>query len=174
MSETRSRLKGCLFNIFLVVLTWSFASVVTSLFADYTSTMSVSPDEEHRIVLIELTPRLPRLDRNFKIVLETLGEHGLGAIGSELLFHLPDSDTPVGTERFIWSKDSTYVLLVGKHFFVQPDLPISGGGQAFLLYHLPTRRSWHKKEQFLEGKPELTKEVLQGIEFEQPLGNMKP
>ena len=54
--------------------------------------------------------------------------------GRAILYHSPDEGTPYGTERLIWSRDGTKLLLVGRHFFVKDDLFLDNGDQLYFLY----------------------------------------
>ena len=50
------------------------------------------------------------------------------------LYRSHDEGRPEGTERLIWSKDGTKLLLVGRHFFVKEDLFLDNGDQLYFLY----------------------------------------
>ena len=58
----------------------------------------------------------------------------------ETIFRSPDEGRPIGSERFIWSVDGQYLLLVGRHFYVEGSVRLRTGEELYLLYHLPTRR----------------------------------
>ncbi len=161
-----SRLVRVFFAVVFISLGLAFVlGPLSTWFSDTTTTISLSPNEAYWIRLVERKPNLPiRIDRNFKIILETRANSQ-----EELIFDSPDEGTPIGTERFIWSKDSDYVLLVGKHFFTEPPhIRISDdGSEAYFLYHVPTRRKWYNTKQTHTLAPALTKELLRGIKFEQ-------
>ena len=143
-------------------------SRVSLWFTDSTTTQSLSPNDAYRISLVERKPHLPlKIDRNFAIILETLadGEY-------ENLFDAPDEGKPIGSERFVWSKDSDYVLLVGRHFIVDKDLPVGNGEQAYFLYHLPSKRSWRNARQAAGER--LTATQLEQIDFVPPLAAPSP
>jgi hypothetical protein len=159
----------------MLIVTTAIAAVLlaigaSSWFADSTTTQSLSPDEAYRICLVERTPNLPlKIDRNFKVILATLHKHGHQEITQETLFTSPDEGKPIGSERFIWSKDSEYVLLVGKHFVVATDLPVGAGEQAYFLYHVPSNRSWCNSNQAIGKHAKLTEGELCGIDFVPPV-----
>lgn len=140
---------------------------------DVLTTQSLSPDGRYSIHLIEIQPNHPlRLDRNFRLELVQVEASGEPVASSrDILFESPD-EGPAGTERFIWSKDGMYVLLVGREFFVDRELPTAGeeGEHAYLLYHVPTRRLWVNARQISPDQFEpLTEHVLREIEFAEPV-----
>jgi hypothetical protein len=98
------------------------------------------------------------VDRNFTIRLESRDEGEIRTV-----FSSPDEGMPEGTERFIWSGDSQYVLLVGSHFFVERSVAVGHSEQAYLLLHLPTKRVWCNSRQ--TSLPRLTQDVLSDAGF---------
>lgn len=143
--------------------------------ADSTTTQSLSPDEAYRVHLVESRPNLPlKLDRNFRVVLASLDKDDKHEITRETVFTSPDEGRPIGSERFIWSKDSEYVLLVGKRFLVATDLPLGHGEQAYFLYHLPSKRSWTNAKQGSGKHGKLTEYELRQIDFAQPVALREP
>ena len=110
--------------------------VYTRLVARTTTTSRLSPDETIRARLLE-GPGSLSLIRNFSIRLEDLARDKVATI-----FRSPDEGGPPGTERLIWSKDGTKLLLVGRHFFVKEDLFLDNGDQLYFLHDLPTGKSW--------------------------------
>lgn len=139
-------------------------------FSEATTTMSLSPDEKYCISLVELMPDNPfAIDRNFKIVLTRYRDFDKRPFESQCLFNSPDEGRPVGSERFVWSKDSSYVLLVGRHFFVESDIPVVGGEQAYYLYHVSSQRHWCNSKQSKGKNETLTEESLRQIEFALPV-----
>jgi hypothetical protein len=101
--------------------------------ADSGSVSAASPDGKYRAVLVEKT-RPGMLDRNFSVVLESLAdEKGSRAI----VFESPDEGRPVGSERFLWTSDSRFVLLLGKQFFVANKQDVTSKGEIpYLLYNV--------------------------------------
>lgn len=91
------------------------------------TTALVSPDGGRVAVLVEL-PRM--LDRNFVVRLFTIGE---GPGRARDVFESPDEGRPVGTERFLWSRDGRWLLLLGRNFSVRQDTPVVGGETLYLL-----------------------------------------
>jgi hypothetical protein len=158
-----------------VIATTTFAGILLGIyvvrwFADKTTTQSLSPDEAYRVSLVEVRPKMPgRIDRNVKVCFATLDKEDKHEIKEETLFTSPDEGKPIGSERFIWSKDSAYVLLVGKHFFVAAELPLRGGEQAYFLYHVPSKRSWCNSRQIGRKHGKLSESDLRGIDFVQPV-----
>ena len=137
----------------------------TRLVGNDTTTRSLSPDDVWRVSLVEISPKV-NIDRDFTITLEELAHDRRPT--QETLFKSPDEGRPVGSERFIWSKDSTYVLLVGRRFTVAQDIAVGNGEQAYFLYHVPSKRSWCNARQ-VNWLPAITPEILGAIDFVQPL-----
>lgn len=107
---------------------------------DRTTVTSLSPDDRVRARLVE---RPGWIDRNFDVILERLDD------GTKtVVFSSPDEGRPEGSERFLWSRDGTMLLLVGRHFIVRPpSMALETGETVYLLYHLPSRRTWCNSEQ---------------------------
>lgn len=87
-----------------------------------------SPDGRQVVILREVNRSTLNIDRNFDV--------GVRAAGSEetrWLFSSPDEGRPEGTERFIWSSDSRYVLLVGRQFQIIDGCALANGEQMYLL-----------------------------------------
>ncbi len=138
------------------------------LFAGWASreqvtTCRLSPDETLRVWLVEKHMGF-RLDRNFAIRLENLSNGETVA----LLPGSPDEGTPEGTERFLWSKDGTKVLLIGRHFFVREDLLLNNGDQAYFLHDVRSGRSWINAA-YTDRFPPLTANLITGVEFTEPV-----
>ncbi len=136
------------------VIDWFSAREVT--------TSRLSPNETSRVRLVDFRTHL--IDRNFSIQLEQL-ETGATV---DLLPWSPDEGEPRGTERFLWSKDGTKVLLVGRHFFVRDDMFLDNGDQAYFLHDFKANRSWINSSQD-ERLPALTADLIAGVEFTEPV-----
>ncbi|WP_435010994.1 hypothetical protein P12x_002285 [Tundrisphaera lichenicola] len=134
--------------------------VYTKLVARTTTTSRLSPDETIRARLLEGPPHI---DRNFSINLEDLARDEVVTI-----FRSPDEGGPPGTERLIWSKDGTKLLLVGRHFFVKEDLFLDNGDQLYFLHDLPTGKSWCNSAEATPYPP-LKADQVQGVEFTEPV-----
>ncbi len=128
-----------------------------------TTTTRLSPDETTRARLVEVPSRDPT-GRNLLVRLEHL-ETGRT---TDLTPGRDDKGRPEGTERLIWSKDGTYLLLVGRHFYVRDDLFLDNGDQAYFLHHLPTGRGWINSAEPSD-LPPLRAEQVRGIEFTEPV-----
>ncbi len=96
------------------------------------TTTSLSPDERLRVRLIE-TSLSWAIDRNFVIELEDVK-----ARTQTIVFQSPDEGRPIGTERFVWSQDGTYCLLLGRHFYVKDEAKLSNGELAYWLLNTST------------------------------------
>lgn len=105
------------------------------------STASVAPDASSRIAIFERQRRLGRIDRNFDIQLTPLAMSRLDE--PVVIFRSPDEGFPIGTERFVWSSDSDWALLVGQHFSVVPEAPRGENGEAaYALIQVSTKAVW--------------------------------
>jgi hypothetical protein len=129
MTTVRLIAFGLFFLLLGVLVGWLFSGTKVT-------TTALSPDDQTQVVLVELNSYL---DRNFAI---RLGPSGAKPSLLETIFKSPDEGRPVGSERFIWSKDGRYILLVGRHFFVNGKARNMSGEYLYLLYHLPTKRIW--------------------------------
>ena len=158
---TERLLYGLLIGLVLAVSVPAICSAVR----DRTTVSSLSPDDSVRARLVETFPRF--IDRNFKVRLEFLDREATLTI-----FTSPDEGMPEGSERFIWSKDGTMLLLVGRHFIHAPGPLLETGEDAYFLYHVPSRRGWCASKQQRVWPP-LTDKTLSQIEFTQevPLRN---
>ena len=105
---------------------------------------------------------LPPSIRNFSIRLEDLARDE-----EVTIFRSPDEGGPPGTERLIWSKDGTKLLLVGRHFFVKEDLFLDNGDQLYFLHDLPTGKSWCNSAGV--DLPPLKADQVRGVEFTEPI-----
>jgi hypothetical protein len=126
------------------------------------TTSRLSPDETTRASMVESNPSWT-LDRNFAVRLEDLARGG-----EVTIFQSPDEGKPPGTERLIWSKDGTKLLLVGRHFFVKEDLFLDNGDQLYFLYDLPSGKAWCNSAEET-GIPPLAAERVKGVEFTEPV-----
>lgn len=97
-----------------------------------TTVTSLSPDERFRVRLIERSVSFA-IDRNFVVELEDL-ETGT----RKIVFDSPDEGRPIGSERFVWSQDATYCLLLGRHFYAEAEGQLSNGEIAYLLLNTTT------------------------------------
>ncbi len=129
--------------------------------AERTTTSRLSPDETLRASVVE--PAWRGIDRNFRIRIE---DRARGT--TTTIFRSPDEGDPAGTERLIWSKDGTKLLLVGRHFFVKDDLFLDDGDQAYLLYDVREGRAWLNAHE-LPDAPRLTAAMIDPIEFTEPI-----
>jgi hypothetical protein len=92
---------------------------------------SLSPDEKTRVLLVELPFRI---DRNFELRVESLDRTG----EMRTVFRSPDEGRPEGSERILWSGDGRQFILLGRHFYVEPDAVLPSGEQLYLHYNLDT------------------------------------
>jgi hypothetical protein len=136
------RVIHCLLCYFLGVWTYPFVDsslsqrdrfgVVKPIIGERVSLTSLSPNEEFRTLLVEL-PSLT--DRNFEIRLQNVQKE------IRTIYRSPDEGKPYGSERFLWSTDSTQFALVGKKFISRksPKLyQLESGETFYLIYDLKT------------------------------------
>jgi len=130
------------------------------------TTAALSPDGRIRAVLVEL----PRpLDRNFEIRLEATGD---ASPQVRTIFSSPDEGRPIGSERFVWSQDSRWLLLVGKHFFTRQDAHLASGEHLYFLYDLNSGEARCNSSQ-QDTLPPFQIDDLKGIGFGRQLGRLK-
>lgn len=120
------------------------------------TTMLLSPDEKQQVMLLERS--VPHIDRNFQI-----------RLNGDIIFLSPDEGRPRGSERFLWSRDSSNLLLVGRHFFIAKDLDVelTTGESLYLLYNVPTQQIWCNASQV--GNDRFDFEDIADIEFGESL-----
>lgn len=152
--------------LFILIAIGVFEWIIAPFFRDGLTAQGLSPDDRYRAMLVEKLPGVPKLDRNFAIRLEELASGKISTI-----FDSPDEGIPIGSERFIWSKDSTYLLLTGRHFWsLTSDIPLRDGSQAYFLYHLPSNAGWCNATQ-CSTYPRLTRDGLTKAGFADDLAN---
>lgn len=100
---------------------------------------SLSPDDKFRVTLVE---RRLGIDRNFQVRLENLKTGTVGVV-----FDSPDEGRPVGSERFVWSADSSRFVLLGRHFFQADVNCLSTGEQPYLMIDLSSGKTWCNSHQ---------------------------
>jgi hypothetical protein len=130
-----------------------------------TTVSRLSPDESILVRLVEVSIT-PSVDRRFRLLLQS----DQWGTGTRSIFLSPEdaSGRPPGTERLIWSKDGTKLLLVGRHFFVKEDLFLDNGDQLFFLYDVSKGQGWCNSEAPV-GFPSLEPEMVDGVEFTEPV-----
>ena len=138
--------------------------VVGRLWAERVTTSRLSPDETLRVRLVELGP--DGESRAIAICLERLSPPPGAEV--KLFDGSVDAGPLAGTERFVWSRDGSKVLLVGRHFFVRDDLMLANGDQMFFLYDFKSSQSYLNAAD--GGRlPHLTADQIAGIEFTEPV-----
>ncbi|MDB5340315.1 MAG: hypothetical protein JWN70_5934 [Planctomycetaceae bacterium] len=96
--------------------------------------VSDSPDRSHRIIVRE---GIRLIDRNFRVLLVDR------PTGTERVVYTSEDQSPTNThERFVWSKDSSKVVLVGDRYFVVPGSKLESGEIVFLMYDVNTDKLW--------------------------------
>ena len=156
VKELRNIVVFFVVGLILIALGWW----LNSAFGERMTVSRLSPDETFRA---SLTEKATGFDRNFQIRIENLITNATITI-----FRSPDEGRPYGTERLIWSKDGTKLLLVGRHFFVKEDLFLDNGDQLYFLYEVPTGRSWCNSAEVTRFSP-LKAIMIEGIDFTEPV-----
>ena len=129
-------------------------------FRGETTTSLLSPDEKLRAVLVECSPRF--IDRNFRVYLESTDSGALREI-----FLSPDEGAPIGSERFLWSRDGKRLLLLGRHFLVEKESQLQNGEMLYLMYDVVSGRLWCNARQL--GGPRFGSDEIAGYDFGEPL-----
>ena len=71
------------------------------------------------------------IDRNFQIRISR-------GVTEKIVYRSPDEGRPIGTERFVWTRDSRYLLLVGMQFYTDGETKLATGEDLYLLYDTQT------------------------------------
>jgi len=124
-----------------------------------------SPTGRDRVVLVE---KDGWIDRNFVVRLHKLGPDGGKASGVRTVFASPDEGRPAGSERFIWSEDGRWVLLVGRRFLCTREVRLNTGETAYLLYDVAGNRLFCNSEQQSAHAP-FSEQDLRAIRFTEEL-----
>jgi hypothetical protein len=121
--------------VVLLLLVGFAAGQLTARFAAWfhqVALVSLSPDDKWQVRLID---RNPFLDRNFDVELVDLSDYSVATI-----FHTPDEGRPIGSERIVWSPDSSKFVLLGRHFnYCRESARLPTGEIAYLLYDMKSR-----------------------------------
>jgi hypothetical protein len=149
--------------IYAAVVALVLAGLFAALRREETTSL-LSPDQRLRAVLLD-RPHFPSIDRNFVVRIEET--EGV----SRKVFMSPDeSPTGIGSERFLWSKDSKRLLLVGKRFWVREGVQLESGEFLYFLYDVPSGQVWCNSDR--QGPPFGPNE-LAGYDFGESL-TLKP
>jgi hypothetical protein len=95
-------------------------------------TVGISPDGRFRISVDE---RRAGIDRNFLVLLTDLSTNRTMTI-----YKSNDQVSSINRERFVWSADSSKVVLVGDKYWVDPGSELEGGDVVFLMFDLASRK----------------------------------
>lgn len=125
----------------------------------------LSPDETKSVVVEDVVLLFFQLDRNFRVLLQDAGQAD-GA--SKVVFESPDEGRPVGTERIVWSRDSSKFLLIGRHFLVHEECKLSSGEIVYFMMDLRTGKTWCNARQGADIS-RLERDHVMSIDWEFPL-----
>jgi len=120
------------------------------------SLSSSSPDGRLRVDVVEQDHWL---DRNFQLRLRRVAEKS-----SRTIFESPDEGRPIGTERIIWSRDSSRFVLVGRHFFVPETAKLTNGEAIYLLFDVASGKLRCNSQQ-QTNYPSFTREDMKGTNW---------
>ena len=125
---------------------------------EYVSLRSESPNGYYAVEIGELPVFL---DRNFQVRLRSLpSQFALSVLLS------PDEGVP-GTERIVWSKDSTRFVLLGRNFSVEPHARTGGTNEVlYLLYDVGSGSAWCNAAQ--KGLPNFDRPQLTNTVWTEP------
>ena len=124
------------------------------------STLTASAASPDGRMAVQLVDPDSFLDRNFSLRLR----------GSSWWWRhiwLSPDEGPPGGERFVWSRDGRYVLLVGPNFFALPESCLASG--EYLYLHLDTRSGAVRNNATQTRGPRFALADLAGVEFTAPL-----
>ena len=99
------------------------------------TTQLLSPDDMQVAILTE--ENRDWMERDFRVDIADVRSQGRRNV-----FRSPDEGVPRGSERFLWSSDSHYVLLLGRHFIVPSTAVLSSGEIIYLLVDTKSGRIW--------------------------------
>ena len=105
---------------------WALLGTIASVAAGYFILFPSGNCLVRHVEIVELGGSWT-IDRNFDVY---LCDHGK----RKRIFHSPDEGRPAGSEKFFWSNDGRWLLLAGKHFFLDADVKVPGGESCYLLY----------------------------------------
>lgn len=120
--------------LMLLVAGAGFAVRGCSAFQRPVTVTSLSPDDAHRVAVVELPAFF---DRNFEVRLEEVGSGQVRTV-----FRSPDEGRPVGSERVVWSADGARFLLLGRHFYITDAGKLPSGEQAYLFMDVRSGQVW--------------------------------
>jgi len=99
-------------------------------------------------------------DRHFEV---RITPQNTNSAQPKMIYRSPDVGSP--SERFLWSDDSRYLLLVGKSVCVGPESVADSGEYMYLLYDLETRELRCNEEQLDTPMKRFDFNDLSGINF---------
>lgn len=121
-------------------ISWFLAGLTLGLFAaslwtrrESVTLISFSPDEAVRVHMVEVGVWI---DRNFHVRLER--RNRCEADSMRTVFRSPDEGRPVGSERVVWSDNSTRFVLLERHFKVNDGARLADGEVLYLMYDVTT------------------------------------
>lgn len=156
----------------LICAAVGFMCLVAALFIvasrEEVTTSMPSPDGWMRAILVD-RPNLPSIDRNFRVRIERVD--GV----AETVFTSPDeAPSGIGSERFLWSKDGTRLLLIGKRFWVRDGVKLRSGEVLYFLYDLRSEKAWCNSDCGYGGFEPFGMAELTGYNFGEALSLCEP
>ena len=130
---------GCCIGIcipFLVDQSFAYRDrfgVVNLEWGERITLISVSPNDSVRVLLVERS----FIDRNFELRVQKR------ETAWKTIFKSPDEGKPAGSERIVWSSDSSQFVLIGRHFISKEfsnNFKLQNGEILYLLYDLKENR----------------------------------
>lgn len=111
---------------FLLRSSWLFDWPVTAT--------SLSPDMAWRVTLAE---RPAFIDRNFELHLEDMRTKQI-----RIVLVSGDEGRPTGSERIVWSADSSRFLVLGRRFYALQGAPLASGEQLYAMMDVRSGKIW--------------------------------
>ena len=130
---------------------------------EWTSLISVSPDQSREVLLVEIPAFL---DRNFEVRIAS------GDQPPQTVFRSPDEGMPIGTERIVWSGDGDRFVLLGREFSVVKGGNLEDGRQLYLMYDCGSAKLWCNAQQVTQ-YPRFTPTDLEGTAWKEE-GDIRP
>ena len=179
-------MKGSLSTLTSVFIGLFLGWLVFDVFSDRTIINRISPDDNSRIKLIEKLP----IDEDRHFYLELKRIHSK----PKIIYRSRNEDYPGGSERIIWSSDSSRFILVGRHFDIWAHgkkVSIPTGEFIYLMYEIESDRllcniyapEWcdagyklikRGSNYYITGEPVVILDDLLQYEWESPLGEARP
>jgi hypothetical protein len=159
--------------------TWTIVFLLLAMFWQWfrfhllheeVTTSRLSPDDKRVVYLVDFFSNLHPVpyDRDFEIQLQEGGGQN-----AKVIYRSPDESWPAGSERFLWSKDGTRFILLGRHFVLEERHRLSTGEFLYFMYDVPSQKAWSNSDQQI-ALPHFSVADLAGYDFGEELQPAAP